>query len=218
MNKVLVFTNKDSWGGISRSIRNRVKWNDSYPDGNMSVRYVDYQNGESTLKGVSELSEEGVYLVYDKIDRQLLKQLLDGCEHDSLYVLIHSNGDYNKKEVFDPWQNVCHIEIKEGLHVFSSAKYYTPLFDILTDAEGNKLERSIKRIFMPLKEAALELLNECLVPKRNLDESNAYGILYQKEELRKELDEFRKKYDASSNLKDYEADLERLRDLVLGCQ
>ena len=71
---------------------------------------------------------------------------------------------------------------------------------------------------MPLKEAALELLNECLVPKRNLDESNAYGILYQKEELRKELDEFRKKYDASSNLKEYEADLERLRDLVLDCQ
>lgn len=216
MNKALVFTNKESWVNISRKIRNRVKWNDSYPDGNMPVRYVDYQNGEVTLKGVAELSEEGVYLVYDMIDMQLLKQLLDGCEHDNLYVLIHTKGNYKKKEDFDQWQNVCHFEIKKGLH--ASTPYYTPLFDILTDAEGNKLERSIKRIFMPLKEAALELLNECLVPKRNLDESNAYGILYQKEELRKELDEFRKKYDASSNLNDYKADLERLRDLVLGCQ
>ncbi len=213
MDKVLVFTNKDSWGCISRGIRNRVKWA-SFPDVSNPVWYVDYQNGEVLLKEVTDLSEEGVYLVYDTIDLQQLKQLFDKYPQDHLYVLIHSKG--RKKADLEPWKETYCLEIREGLHVFSSAKFYTPLFDIVTDADGNKLERIIKRIFMPIKEAALELLSECLEPKINLEESNAYLTLCQKEELKPELEAFKKKYDASENYSDYKKDLDRLGNILIG--
>lgn len=213
MDKVLVFSNKDSWGCISRGIRNRVKWV-SFPDVSKPIWYVDYQNGDVLLKEVADLSEEGVYLMYDTIELQQLKPLLDNCQNDNLYVLIHSKG--RKKADFEPWKETCCIEIKEGLHVFSSAKFYTPLFDIVTDTDDNKLERIIKRIFMPLKEAALELLSECLVPQNNLEESNAYLTLYQNEEFRQELEVFKKKYEECENYSDYKEDLVRLQSVLIG--
>lgn len=89
-------------------------------------------------------------------------------------------------------------------------------FDIITDGDGNKLERIIKRIFMPIKEAALELLSECLEPKINLEESIAYLTLCQKEELKPELEAFKKKYDASENYSDYKEDRDRLSNILIG--
>lgn len=211
MDKVLVFTNKDSWVCISRGIRNRVKWA-FYPEGNKPAWYVDYRNGEVILKEAIDLSEEGVYLVYDTIDHQKLKQLLNNCAHDNLYVLIHSKGC--KKADFEPWKELCCIEIKEGLHSSLKENHYTPLFDIVTDTDGNKLERIIRRIFMPIKEAALELQSECLVPHKNLKESDAYITLCQKEELRKDLEEFRLKYESCNSYSEYKSDLDLLSKVL----
>ena len=214
MDKVLVFTREEKWENLRDDIQERVSWK-VFPGVKQPVmECVVDSNNEVELCAVTELVHAGIYLVYDSINMQQLKPLLDNCPQDNLFILIHNHGC--KMEDFSPWQQQCLI--KKGKHENFDSDLYLPAFDIITDADGNKLERIIKRIFTPVNEAALELLNECLVPKRNLEESSAFGILYQKEEFRKELEEFRKKYDASSNLKDYKAELEQLRDLFFGCQ
>ena len=106
--------------------------------------------------------------------------------------------------------------IKMGKHENYAKDLYLPTFDIITDGEGNKLERIIKKIFQPIEEAALELLSECLVPKNKLEESDAYFTLSQKEEFRPELEAFKMKYDASEKYSDYEEDLARLRSILIG--
>lgn len=220
MNKLLVFTNAERWNQIKGEFFvEETQWNIPYNSiADAQVLKYGIQNGTAILHPISNLSikEAGVYFVYDLISESVLKQLQKQCTDDNLYVLVHTRGVARSN-----WEEGVHV--LEGNHDTSDEHYYYPLFDKLTiimdsDTEVGKLDEVVKLLFKPLQEAASEFLNECLVPKRNLDESNAYGILYQKEELRKELDEFRKKYDASSNLKDYEANLERLRDLVLDCQ
>ena len=91
-------------------------------------------------------------------------------------------------EDFCPWEQQCLI--KKGKHENYNSELYLPAFDIITDNDGHKQERIIKRIFMPIKEAALELLSECLEPKINLEESIAYLTLCQKEELKPELEAY----------------------------
>lgn len=220
MNKILVFTNAERWNQLRAEFDvDDTLWNAHYNtiDKNIVLKY-GIEKGQAVLQEIPDFAilDEGIYLVYDQIEETKLKLLLNNCANDSLFVLLHNRGA--KRNSFSEGNMVL-----KGNHDTEDAHYYYPLFNLLTsisagDTVANKTNHIIKSIFMPLKEAALELLNECLVPKRNLDESNAYGILYQKEELKKELDEFRKKYDASSSLNDYKADLERLRDLVLGCQ
>ena len=166
MNKVLVFTNKNSWRGISDKIRDRVEWN-SYPNGNDPIMECS----------------SGVYLVYDSIDDIHLNQFFDVCSND------HEN---------------------------SLNCLYNPIFDIITDKEGDKQNRIIKSFFV--KNAILVLVNECNVPRNmNPNESNVFRAIYQMEEFRKELEEFAKKYEASEKLIDYKEDLERLQNRIRNC-
>ena len=211
MDKVLVFTNEEKWENLQDDIQERVSWK-IFPGVKQPVmECVLNSNNEVELCAVTELVHAGIYLVYDSINMQQLKPLLDNCPQDNLYILIHNHGC--KMEDFCPWEQQCLI--KKGKHENYNSELYLPAFDIITDNDGHKLERIIKRIFMPIKEAALELLSECLEPKINLEESNAYLTLCQKEELRPELEAFKMKYDASENYGDYKEDLARLRNILI---
>ena len=195
MNKVLVFTNKNSWRGISDKIRDRVEWN-SYPNGNNPIMECS----------------SGVYLVYDSIDDIHLNQFFNVCSNDYFYILIHTSG--RKKEDFAPWKDRCYI--LKGKHENSLNCLYNPIFDIITDKEGDKQNRIIMSFFV--KNAILVLVNECNVPRNmNPNESNAFRAIYQMEEFRKELEEFAKKYEASAKLIDYKEDLERLQNRIRNC-
>lgn len=220
MNKILVFTNAERWNQIKGEFFvDETQWNIPYNSiAEALVLKYGILNGTAILNPMSNLSikEAGVYFVYDLISKPVLKQLQEQCADDNLYVLIHTRG-----VACGDWTKGVHV--REGNHDTFDEHYYYPLFDKLTnvkdsDTEAGKLDEVVELLFKPLKEAALDFINECLVPKRNLDESNAYGILYQKEELREELDEFRKKYESSKNLEEYKEDLERLRDSAFECQ
>ena len=195
MDKILIFTNAQKWRNISVEIRDRVKW-DSFPNDNCPVMEC----------------APGIYLVYDDIDDTRLRHLFENSSDDQYYVLIHTQG--RQQEVFEPWKDRCLIE--RGRHENDPDELYLPVFDIITDDEGDQLQRIVKSIFMPIEEAVTELLHECHVPKRNLAESNSYRILYRKEEFRKDLDEFKKKYEVSESFDEYKEDLGKLRDLVFG--
>ena len=188
MNKVLIFTNKSSWIGISDEIRDRVKWK-SYPNVTNPI-----------MECVS-----GVYLVYDSICINELKEIFETHAEDFFYILIHTRG--HGKEVFAPWSQRCYI--LKGKHENYDEDLYLPTFDILTDENDNKLRRIINSIF--LNNALIELLNECYAPNNNLDNSNAYRALRQDEEIRDDLESFKRKYETSKKLVDYLEDLRSLQ-------
>lgn len=215
MNKVLVFTNKSSWGIISDNIRERLGWS-IYPNKNNPVmKCSDNSNGKVVLSAVSELADASVYLVYDRIDRNLLKQLLDNCRQDVLCVLIHTPGENMERvayEDFISWKDKTIVI--QGMHENSEETHYYPLFKILADKEGEKVERIIKSEFMPF--AASDLLNDCLVPKTQIDKSPAYQILSEGG-FKEDLDAFRNKYMSCNQINDYRQDLLELRDKLKKC-
>ena len=202
-----MFTNTASWRGITRDIRNRVNWN-IYPDKNNPIimECVVDLNGIVQLHQATDLHNEGIYLVYDSIDKTQLKQLLEQCQQDKHYILLHSQGC--QREDFLSWEG--RFVIKEGLHVNKREKFYVSVFEIITDSEGNKLERIVEKVFTPRKEAVLELMNECLVPQKQLESFRAYQMLCENG-FKSVLEEFRKKYESCRSYDEYKQDLVDLR-------
>ena len=218
MNKVLVFTNAQRWNQLKAEFDvDDVLWNARYNTiADKLVLKYSIVNGTAVLQETPELNadQEGVYFVFDKINERELKQILVQCNNDDVFVLLHSDGVTGN--VFGP-----NVQVRYGNHDTEDRHYYYPLFELLTrveagDSEADKIIYIIKKIFQPIKEAALELLSECLVPKSELEESDAYFTLCQKEEFKPELEAFKKKYDASENYSDYKEDLERLRNILIG--
>lgn len=215
MDKVLLLTNFDSWYlGIPSKIRKRVSWDEeTYPNkNNPIVLCVTTKGSGATLQPVGDLSSEGVYLVFDGINRAKLDAMLDACEqnHDRVFILYHSSGYYNHPSAFSPWKQLFP---KKGMHEEGKQNLYEPAFDKLTDSEGDKLYRIIDAVFMPSYEAVLDLLQECLVPNKNLEQLPCYQTLSE-EGFAETLEVFRKKYESSKNLCEYKEDLAGLRDLL----
>lgn len=218
MNKLLVFTNAERWNQIKGEFFvDETQWNIPYNSmAETQVLKYGILNGTAILQPVSNLSikEAGVYFVYDLISKLVFKQLQEQCADDNLYVLVHTRG-----VACGDWTKGVHV--CEGNHDTLDEHYYYPLFDKLTnvkdsDTEAGKLDEVVELLFKPLKEAALDFINECLVPKSKLEESDAYFTLCQKEEFKPELEAFKKKYEASENYSDYKEDLERLRSILIG--
>lgn len=194
MDKVLILTNVRSWRGISEEIRDRVEWN-PYPNENNPV-----------LQCVP-----GIYLVYDNIDDNRLNQLFNESQNDHLYILIHTHG--HQYEKFDQWKDRC--SIKRGKHENNREDLYFLVFEIIADSDGDKVGRIIKAVFMTYEEAVIELLNECRSPKKNLDDSNAYITVCQKDEVKKELEDFKKVYESCNTFNEYQENWEQLRKLLV---
>ena len=205
MDKVLVFTNEEKWENI-QDVPDRVNWNNFTEENKPFMECVVNSNNEVELCPVTRLSHAGIYLVYDDINMVQLKPLLDSCPNDNLYVLIHNHG--RKMEDFNPWHQQCII--KKGMHENFPRDLYLPAFDINTDTEGNKLERIIDKVFTAQKEAVLELLNECLVPKKKLKTIHAYQLLCENG-FESVLEVFRKKYETCNSFDEYKQDLVDLR-------
>lgn len=218
MNKVLIFTNAQRWNQLKAEFDvDDVLWNAKYNAiADKLVLKYSIVNGTAVLQEPLKLSadQEGIYFVYDKINEREFKPILGQCNNDDVFVLLHSEGITGN--VFGP-----NAQVLYGNHDTEDRHFYYPLFDLLTrveagDSEADKLICIINKIFKVFKEAALELLSECLEPKTNLEESNAYLTLCQKEELKPELEAFKKKYEASENYSDYKEDLDRLSNILIG--
>ena len=216
MDKVLVFTNYESWYRGLPKITERVDWYDSYPELiNPLVKCVTEQGTETILQPVDNLSSSGVYLVFDQIDRSILATLLDDCKqnNDRLFILLHSRGFYTQPHDFETWKEIC--SFAKGIHESGIKHKYELVFDILTDKEGDQLNRIINSIFMPLNNAIHCFLEECMEPKKKLSNILSYHILCE-QGFKNELDAFLKKYESCQKSSEYAEDWDRLNDLLRG--
>lgn len=205
MNKILVFSNNYSWQGISELVTGRVDWDDSYPN---STNPLTFCTTNRTLQSVDNISEEGVYLVYDDIDVKRLRPILNQCPDDVFFILIHSEPapsvftDWNKQSVV-----IC------GMHDNDDEHKYYPLFKILTDNKPDKTNRIIKAVFVETVKANFK--NGCKYPKNNSDQFTlALKILREQPDLKGAVDEFMSVYEQSDSFGAYKEYFEKLkRDL-----
>lgn len=194
MNKILVFTNKTSWRGISKAIRTIVNWDNSYPN---ETNPITFYTVNRSLQPVDNLSEEGVYLVYDAIDIERLRLMLNQCPDDIFFVLIHSKPDAG---VFSDWNKQS--VVIPGMHENDDELKYYPLFKILADNELDKTNRIIRKIFM--ETIISNFTDGCRYPKNNSNQFRlAYNILRQNPCLKDYLDDFMSLYEKSDNRSDY---------------
>lgn len=216
MDKVLVFTNYESWYRGLPKITERVDWYDSYPEiSNPLVKCVSEPGTETTLQPVNNLSSEGVYLVFDEISQNMLATLLDECtqNNDRLFILLHTRGYYTDSKNFESWQKNCFFA--KGMHESGIKNKYEPVFDILTDKLGDTLNRITNSIFMPLDNAINSFLDECAEPKKKLENLFSYHILCE-QGFKNELDAFLKKYESCQKSSEYAEDWDRLNELLQG--
>lgn len=217
MSIVLIFTNFDSWRPIHPSPSTFNDWSDNYPDELSPIKKcVFHKDGPATLETATSCEEDGVYLVYDKIDDSSFADLKKLTLEKESFVLVHYNGAYHEEDIPTQGKRTT----KYGLHNDDVQWSYYPIFEILTDGKGNEQER-IVTLFNPPLEAVLRFLNECLKPGNT---NPLLEELYQKilsdakkeENVCKAVTEFYKKYKEKKELEDYEDDLTQIRDILIG--
>jgi hypothetical protein len=222
--KVLVFTCYDKWSiNIPGSVKKPVpEWNDLYPDKEHPIKECVF-NPEcptpNTLEDVvvdSLVDKTGVFLVYDDINPKgpLFKKLKQ-CDGQDLYILAHTTGKC-KPECFAGWDAF----VLEGSHQPDSKLHYTPLFAILTDNVGNKLNRIIDTVFKPYNklEVVLQFLHGCLVPNNDDDSfESAYIKLLANNDIKADVEDFyvNTYSKQQKNDSDYQKALSQLRDTLL---
>ena len=218
MSIVLIFTSFASWRGIGPRIRDRVpSWDLSYyPNSDYPVKKCEFlPNEPAELKDPDEdlaCLTDGVYLVYDKIDNPRFSKLLDLTEKNESYVLVHRHGNHHENDIPSMGKRIT----VSGIHTSGIKYFYTPVFNILTDGNGNEQER-IVALFNPPLEAVLRFLNECQKPGNTnpqLEESFNKILLDadKNEEVREAVTAFYEKYKEQTALEDYEEDLIQIRD------
>ena len=210
MDKVLVFTNYESWYRGLQKITKRVDWYDSFPEmNNPLVKCVVEQGTGTKLQPVDNLTGEGVYLVYDEIFQDELAPLLDECKmnNDRLFIMLHTNGIYTCSNHFEPWREIC--VFAKGMH--EPDNIYELVFDILTDNKGNEINRIVNSIF--LINAVIDFLRECHTPKKDLGKILSYQILCEKG-FSEAMRAFKMKYDSCESYLEYKEDYEKLRSLL----
>ena len=214
--KVLVLTQKGKWtNNIDDSITQRVEesdWDEKYPDSTSPIAKCGFLD-KAFLDPVdlNRLSdEEGVFLVYDSIDMDRFEELKQQCEGDEVFVLAHTSGTCLPNS-FNNWHEKTFV--LSGSHTNSEEGRYYPLFDILTDSEGDKLPRIINTIFKPqgLLDLVLQYLHQCLFAPKSKDELNKLKSAL--------LEKLPDNSDAKKALRNYTTNtstgLENLRDKLL---
>lgn len=208
--KILVFTRFEQWNNFD-ILPGRVEeanWDDNYPDKDNNILIVKCVFLEDSKKvflvpiDLNKFSnEEGVFLVYDSMDQNSFKTLEKQCEGDVVYVLTHSSGIW-KQNGFSNWK-VCPLS---GTHNNRNEDVYYPLFDILTDDKGDKMNRIVNTIFKPriLKDTFYHFMLGCGVPKNQDPQlQQAYQSLLEIDELKDEVEKFYDHYKDCDREEDY---------------
>ena len=231
---VLIFTNSGSWRGLDKDLRGRVKdlWNthrsetvrvmSDYPSqATPLVRCCEKPDAPVSLEPVSAGDiTDGVYLVFDEMEKGLFDQVMARTQAGESYVLVHTQG-YTIEQI--PYGESR--TVRNGKHEQTDETLYTPVFDILTDNGADKLARIVK-LLKPadkevLKNTILTFLIGCMKPKDNLKgESPAFRKAYADLLSHKEIgDQVRLFYESSlparKDLKTWHENLARLRDILL---
>lgn len=212
--KVLVFTQLEKWNNLDDIILTRVEladWDDKYPNEFTTIVKFGFSKDTGAYLDKIDLNcisnEEGVFLVYDEIGEDSFKILKEQCNDDKIFVLTHTTGTCQQNS-FNDWS--MNPFVLSGSHTNDKADFYNPLFDILTDKDGDKMERILNTIFMPQSnlETVLRFLHLCLDPNQGAEftklKSDILEKLPDKSEAKKALTSYPKK-----------TSLEELRDQLL---
>lgn len=165
MNIVLIFTNASRWNDLKDQFDvDEIGWNKTYKNikDDKAFRCCVNTNNIASLQTLPDMSisDEGVYLIYDQIDKDSLSALLKQCNNDCLYILIHNGVDLNKINACD-----IHYTFRKGSHDGLPEHHYYNVFDILSDDKPDKTNRIIKTIFF--KKAKEDFIHGCLTPNNN---------------------------------------------------
>ena len=216
MDKVLVFTNCKSWYLGFPKITKKVDWYDFYPDLNNPplVKCVTEPGTKTILRPVDDFSDEGVYLVYDQISKDVLAPLLDECkrDNDKLFILLHTHGNFTHPSDFAPWKEIC--SFAKGIHETGEKHKYELVFKILTDNVGDKTNRIVESVFKTIINAVIAFLLECLTPKKCLEDTRSYQVLCQ-EGFADAMKAFKAKYDSCNSFSEYEEDYNNLQAFLM---
>ena len=213
--KVLVFTQKGKWINLveldKRMKDKKEKWIKKYPNKDKLIAKFGFSNDIGAYLDEIDLNcisnEEGVFLVYDNIDNKSFETLRKQCNGDKVYVLTHTTGTCQRSS-FNDWN--MNPFVLSGSHTNEKTDFYNPFFDILTDKDGDKMERILNTIFMPQSnlETVLRFLHLCLDPNQGAEftklKSDILEKLPDKSEAKKALTSYPKK-----------TSLEKLRDLLI---
>ena len=153
------------------------------------------------------IDNEGVYLVYDEIDDNSLKFILNQCSNDELFVLYHKGDELrNRISKFG-----VYCKMVRGYH--DSASCYYDVFDILTDDNPNKTERIIHLVFLPkIKE---DFLLGCMTPNNNEDVFvHACNILRNLPYLNNLMEEFLVLYQSNHGTPEFQNKWIEIRDAL----
>lgn len=214
MNKILVFTNAKRWNQLKTEFDvDKALWNAQYNTiAEKLVLKYSIENGMAVLESLPQISfaEEGIYLMYDQIDKSRLSHLLEQCVNDEVFALVHTSGVQKSNLGQD-------VIVRCGNHDTEDEHYYYPLFDTLTDIEigdtvTTKVNCIIDSIF--LDEVKSRFVKEFSTPNKNLGQSVTYRILHQIDRFKKPMEDFRKKYETCKTRDEYIDDLKRLRDVL----
>lgn len=213
MNKVLVFTNAYRWNELSSCFEgiDEFLWDKPFQDIENSKLFKCGVNENNTaiLQTTNDylIPDEGVYLVYDSIDNDLLGNIISQCKDDNLFILVHTRGI--SKEQIDSFGVNC---IKQqGMH--DSTSYYYDVFEILTDKKPDKTSRIIKVVFMDTVKK--NFLSGCSIPHNNNDQFRlAYNILRKQPGLENDMEEFMSVYEQCDNWSAYREHLNKLKHRI----
>ena len=187
-------------------------WDDKYPNENNPIVKFGFPNTSGNaylnpvdLNGIS--NEEGIFLVYDNIDNDRFETLKEQCNGDKVFVLTHTTGNCQQNH-FNDWN--MNPVVLSGSHTNDKADFYNPLFNILTDKDGDKMERILNTIFLPQDnlDVVLRFLHLCLVPNPGNEFTELKSFI---------LDKLPDNSEAKEALTSYpkQSSLEELRDLLL---
>ncbi len=225
MNKILIFTNKDSLRNII-SLRTKVAelWGKNYPQPSAPIYRCLFTPGRPAELVPSETCDtDGVFLIFDSISMSLVETLVSQCEKGEVLVLVHSATEQYVISCFNQLATVnLKVLVRTGGHDDNKPeKLYFPIYSILTDVSDNQFER-IRKILKPyeateLQNVALRFFNGCMKPGNEDDGfKNAYKGLLEDEEIKQKIQSFYKDYyKGKTRVEDYQEELGKVSEEVM---
>lgn len=169
MSRVLIFTNLKRWTGIDYGELSPVKteWRGLIPNStNSVVECVLREDASAQLRLVEDCSiHDGIYLLYDKMDKSLFDKLMEQCPEEDTFILVHTSGDWTMDKIPSRLLPNC----KEGLHENTDDHWlYRPIYLTLADNQGDKMQRVLKVLEADPKAiwdaAAQTFMSGCMYP------------------------------------------------------
>lgn len=226
MTKILIFTNADSLSNLEEDFHTALKEH-AFPTKKRSVVLVKEDNTGVSIGFVDDFKNEGLYLIYDKIDESTLELLSAQCKDDVVYALVHT---------YPVWKNrireiTGNDRFREGNHIPGDQHYYYPVFDCITDSETNKIDRICNLLRYSeeekIRRAIQKFVIGCNTPYNDAPLFvEAYEKLCSIEDVKERVESFyndtypnkdKKGETPTRSLSDYTAELTSLRDFLKQC-